>query len=102
MFTYLSLGHLGVDPSTDSIVVEKPLDMNVVMRLLRELGQVEGENATLGGYRVYFEEGYVRCPWLMDTTVRQTEVFARRLHEETGCAVVDTAHRAWFDPKDFK
>jgi hypothetical protein len=91
---YLTMGYLDYQlPNTLHIVVRKPLPMDIVMRLLREVGKVDPEgNATLGGYPVEFEDGCVICPWIMAETVQETAEFAERLHEETGCAVIDREH----------
>jgi hypothetical protein len=51
MFHYLTLGHLNVDPANfRKFGVTKPVDMDTVMRLLREIGSVDDQGqATLGG-----------------------------------------------------
>jgi hypothetical protein len=76
------------------LVVLRPLDMSVVTRLLREVGQVgEAGGASLGGHAVEFKDGYIVCPWLMAQRVIATEEFARRLQQETGCVLYDAARR---------
>src|SRR5690348_12307633 len=97
MLHHLCLGHFFVDPDAPSMLgVKKALDMNAVNRLLAELGKVDDQGrVTLGGYPVEFREGYVRCPWMMPYTVKQTEEFALRLHQETGCDMLELEAAHW-------
>ena len=78
----------------------KPLDMEVVDRLLKELGSNDADgNATLGGAKVRFEDGYVVVPWLGGATNRVSEEFALRLQRETGCLIADMGHRCVIQPE---
>jgi hypothetical protein len=94
MVHWLTLGHL--DPEAVRqlrAVVLRPLDMNLVMCLLRELGTVDKKgNAWLGAFPVRFEQGYISCGWLGAVRNRVAEDFARRLQGETGCLVADIQH----------
>jgi hypothetical protein len=105
MFHYLTLGYLELEPDDidhGRFVVRKPLDMDVVMRLLREIGNVDDQgNITLGGYPVRIKDGCVICPWLMNGRVRETAEFARRLLEATGCSVFDVEYRIRYRPEKF-
>jgi hypothetical protein len=95
MIHKLSMGHFDVDALKDRrLVVLRPLDMQVVTRLLQEVGQVSGDGrASLGGHAVEFKDGYLVCPWLMAQRVLATEEFARRLQQETGCVLYDATRR---------
>jgi hypothetical protein len=99
----LTIGHFDVEALKDRrLVVLRPLDMTVVTRLLREVGQVgEDGRATLGGQAVEVKKGYIVCPWLMAQRVRPTEEFARRLREETGCVLYDAGRREIVTPEQF-
>src|SRR5262245_52624249 len=87
MIHKLVIGHFDVEALKERrLAVVRPLDMNVVRRLLQEVGQVdESGRATLGGHTVEVKDGYIVCPWLMAQRVLATEEFARRLQQETGC-----------------
>lgn len=91
MIHKLTLGHFDVESlQNGSLVVLRPLDWNVVTRLLREFGTVdETGRATLGGHAVEVKEGYLICSWLMAQRVQAAEQFAQRLHQETGCVMYD-------------
>jgi hypothetical protein len=91
----LTIGHFDAEALRDRrLVVLRPLDMSVVARLLKEVGQVsEDGRATLGGHAVELKEGYVVCPWLMPRRNQPAEEFARRLHQETGCVLYDAGRR---------
>lgn len=95
MIHKLTIGHFDVEALKDrKLVVLRPLDMNLVNRLLREFGQIgEDGRATLGGHVVEVKDGYIVCPWLMATRVQAAEEFARRLQQETGCVLYDTGRR---------
>lgn len=103
MIHKLTIGHFDVDALRDRrLVVLRPLDMSMVTRLLREIGQVNDDGrATLGGHAVEVKEGYVVCPWLMPLRNQPAEEFARRLHQETGCALYDAGRRAIVTPEQF-
>lgn len=91
MMHYLTLGHIDPDAASQGqVVVIRPLDMTIVMRLLREEGHVDEQGqAKLGGQRVLIQDGYVVCPWMTPITNRETERFARRLYQETNCVMAD-------------
>lgn len=91
MIHNLTLGHFDIEALKNrKKVVLRPLDWNVVTRLLQELGTVdESGRATLGGCAVEVKEGYIVCPWLLAKRVEAGEEFARRLHQETGCVMYD-------------
>jgi len=66
MLHNLTIGHL--DPA--AIVIERriavlpPLEIDVVHRLLKELGGIDKNgNPTLETGKVEFREGYLVCPW---------------------------------------
>jgi hypothetical protein len=91
MLHRLTIGHL--DPSAVARrqrVPTKALEMDVVHRLLGELGETDAEgNATLGGCAVEFGSGYVSCLWKSGRTNRAAEEFALRMQQETGCLIAD-------------
>lgn len=97
----LTLGHLDPGAVTERRrVVVKPLEMDIVHRLLKELGGTDAEgNPTLGGARVRFEQGSVVVPWLGGRTNRVSEEFALRLHQQTGCLIADVGH-CWVVPPE--
>jgi hypothetical protein len=68
--------------------VAKPLDMQIVRRLLDEFGEIDAiGRPTLGGWKVRFEDGCVILPWKGSATNRVAEEFAIKLQQETGCAL---------------
>ena len=95
MIHKLRMGHFDVEALKDrKLVVLRPLDMSVVTRLLREIGQVgEDGRASLDGHAVEVKDGYIICPWLIAHRVLATEEFARRLQQETGCVLYDATRR---------
>jgi hypothetical protein len=95
MIHKLTMGHFDVEALKNRVlVVLRPLDMSVVTRLLREVGEVNDDGRVrLGGHAVEIKEGYLVCPWLMAKRVVATEEFARRLQQETGCVLYDAARR---------
>jgi hypothetical protein len=97
----LTLGHLDPDAITKRRrVVVKSLEMEIVHRLLKELGGTDAEgNPTLDGAKVRFEQGYVVVPWLGGRTNRVSEEFALRLHKQTGCLIADVGH-CWVVPPE--
>jgi hypothetical protein len=97
----LTIGHLDVEALKDGrLVVLRPLNMSVVTRLLKEIGQVsEDGGATLGGHTVEVKDGYIICPWLMPLRNPSTETFAKRLHHETGCVIADAKRREIIAPE---
>src|SRR5262249_52350570 len=83
--------------------VLKPLERDVVDRLLKELGGTDAEgHPTLGGARVRFEDGYIVVPWLGGWTNRVSEEFALRMRKETGCLIADMGHRCVIDPEQLR
>ena len=97
----LTIGHF--DPAGIEVrrrTVLKPLDAQVVNRLLKELGSTDTDgNATLGGAKVRFEDGYIVVPWLGGGTNRVSEEFALRIQRETGCLIADMGHRCVIEPE---
>ena len=95
MIHTLAMGHFDIEALKNRrLVVLRALDMSVVTRLLREVGQVsEDGQASLGGHAVEVKDGYIICPWLMAHRVLATEEFAKRLQQETGCVLYDEARR---------
>jgi hypothetical protein len=91
MLHRLTIGHL--DPAAvgrRQRVPTKALEMDVVHRLLDELGERDADgHATLGGCRVELGNGYVSCLWKGGPTNRAAEEFALRLQRETGCLIAD-------------
>jgi hypothetical protein len=91
MLHRLTIGHL------DAAAVErrqrvpiKALEMDIVRRLLDELGERDAEgSATLGGCKVELGNGYVSCLWKGARTNRELEEFALRMQQETGCLIAD-------------
>jgi hypothetical protein len=72
------------------IRVTKPLDMDVVYRLLDELGERRGPGEyMLGGHPVRFRDGYIECIWVAIGYVPNVIEFGRRLHQATGCDVLE-------------
>jgi hypothetical protein len=100
----LTIGHL--DPAGIPLrrkTVLRPLEKEVVDRLLKELGGTDSEgHPTLGGARVRFEDGAVVVPWLGGWTNRTSEEFALRLQRETGCLVADLGHRCIIGPEQLR
>jgi hypothetical protein len=100
----LTIGHL--DPASipeRRKTVIKALEMDVVNRLLDELGGTDAEgNTTLGGSRIRFENGYVVVTWLGGWTNRVSEEFALRMQRETGCLIVDLGHRCVIGPEQLQ
>jgi hypothetical protein len=97
----LTIGHL--DPAgirERRRTVLKPLEKDVVDRLLKELGGTDSDgHPTLGGARVRFEEGYLVVPWLGGWINRVSEEFALRMWRETGCLIADLGHRCVIGPE---
>jgi hypothetical protein len=97
----LTIGHLdpaGVPERRRTVL--KPLELAIVARLLKELGETDSEgNPTLDGAGVQFEDGYVVVPWLGGRTNRKSEEFALRMGRETGCLIADVGHRRIVEPE---
>src|SRR6516162_10966605 len=100
----LTIGHLdptGIPERRRTVL--KPLERDVVDRLLKELGGMDAEgHPTLGGARVRFEDGSVVVPWLGGWTNRVSEEFALRMRRETGCLIADLSHRCVIDPEQLQ
>jgi hypothetical protein len=99
MLHHLTMGH--IDPTAVQerrLVVTRPLDRDVVTRLLDEFGKPgpDGRPA-LDTSRVEFHDGYIVCPWLMPYPVPGVAEFALRLQEETGCILADVSGCAVVD-----
>jgi hypothetical protein len=88
----LTMGHLdGPAAESGHTVTLKALEMDVVHRLLAELGQKDAEgHVMLGGCTVGFGNGSVSCLWKDGpATNRVVEEFALRLRKETECDLAD-------------
>jgi hypothetical protein len=100
----LTIGHLdpaGIRERRRTVI--KPLERDVVDRLLKELGGTDPEgHPTLGGARVRFEDGYLVVPWLGGSTNRFSEEFALRMRRETGCLIADLGHRCVIGPEQLQ
>jgi hypothetical protein len=104
MIHALTMGHIDPDGvRSRKAVVRQPLDMSIVERLLRELGEADAEGRwRLGGSKVEFYEGYIAVPWLGGGTNYVAEEFARRLQEETGCVLADREHSRVIESKQLR
>jgi hypothetical protein len=106
MLHNLTLGH--IDPvaivSERRIAVRRPLEIDVVHRLLKELGGIDKDGrATLEKAKVEFGDGYVVCPWRIGAWHNRTaEEFARRLQQETGCVLADREHSRVIEPEQLQ
>ncbi len=104
MLHNLTIGHL--DPaaivSERRIVVLRALEMNVVDRLLNDLGGNGNGGATmLETGRVERHDGYLVCPWRVGGWHNRTaEEFALRVQQETGCILADREHSRIIEPED--
>jgi hypothetical protein len=91
MLHRLTVGHL--DPAAverRQTVPTKALDMDVVHRLLAELGEKDGDGKiTLGGCKVEFKNAAATCFWKGGRTTHIAEEFALRMQKETGCLIAD-------------
>jgi len=105
MIHILTMGHL--DPSAvrrRQVIVQKPLDMGIVNRLLSELGgrDVQGR-PTLDGQRVEVSDGIVVCRWRVGGyRNRVAEEFALRLLRQTGCVLADREHSQVIEPEQLQ
>jgi hypothetical protein len=105
MIHILTMGHL--DPAAVSrrqAVVMRPLDMDIVNRLLRELGGTDEQGRpTLDGVPVEIRDGTVACRWLIGGYCNQVaEEFALRLQKETGCVLADREHSRVIEPEQLQ
>jgi hypothetical protein len=96
------MGHL--DPAAAErrqTVLVKALEMDVVRRLLAELGEEDAEgDVTLGGCKIKFQNAALSCLWKGATTNRVVEEFALRLNRETGCLLADVDCGRVVDPEE--
>ena len=96
----LTIGHL--DPAAverRQTVPTKALEMDVVRRLLAELGEKDAEgNVMLGGCKVKFHNAAVSCLWLGGRPNRVAEEFALRMQRETGCVIADVGGYRVIEP----
>jgi hypothetical protein len=102
MLHRLTVGHL--DPAAvqrRQTVPTSALEMDVVQRLLVELGEMDADgNATLGGCKVKFDNASISCLWKGTGTNRVTEEFALRMQKETGCLIADVGGYRVIDPRE--
>jgi hypothetical protein len=102
MLHRLTIGHF--DPAAverRQTVATKALDMEIVDRLLAELGEKDAEgNRTLGGCKVEFQNASVTCLWKAARTNHVAEEFALRMQKETGCLIADVGGYRVVDPTE--
>jgi hypothetical protein len=102
MLHRLTVGHL--DPAAVArrqTVPTRALEMDVVHRLLAELGERDSEgNVLLGGCKVKFENAAVSCLWKGTRTNRVAEEFALRMQKETGCVIADVGGYRVIEPDE--
>jgi len=85
------------------VVVQGPLDMGIVHRLLAELGKVDTEGRwTLDDDAVTFHDGYLVIPWQGGWRNRIAEEFALRLHRDTDCVLADREHARVITPEQLQ
>jgi hypothetical protein len=100
MLHRLTIGHL--DPAAAErrqTVPAMALEMDVVHRLLAELGEQDAEGqVTLGGCKVKFQNASLSCLWKGTKTNRVLEEFALRMNRETGCLLADVDCGRIVDP----
>ena len=91
MIHRLTIGHLDPDAVRERrVVVTRPLDMEIVTRLLREFGEPDpAGRPNISGRPVEIHEGYLVCPWLMPSPIPGAAEFALKLQEQTGCLLAD-------------
>ncbi len=105
MIHILTMGHL--DSSAvlrRQAAVPRPLEMGVVNRLLRELGEIDEQGRpTLGGAPVKISGETVACRWWVGGHCnRVAEEFALRLQKETGCLMADVEHSRIIEPEQLR
>jgi hypothetical protein len=89
------MGHFDQGELAQRLIrVTRPLDMEIVYRLLDELGERLGPGEhKLGGFPVRFRDGYIECIWMAVGRIPEAVELGRRLHEETGCDVLEVRSR---------
>ena len=103
MLHNLTIGHL--DPaaivSERRISVLRPLEIDAVHRLLKELGCIDKDGSpTLERGKVEFRDGYLVCPWRIGGWQNRTaEEFALRLQQETRSVLADREHSRIIEPE---
>jgi len=106
MLHNLTIGHL--DPtaivSERRIAVRRPLEMDIVHRLLKELGGIDNDGGpTLERGKIEFRDGYLVCPWRIGGWHNRTaEEFALQLQQETGCVLADREHSRIIEPEQLQ
>jgi len=103
MLHNLTIGHLDPDAIVTErrIAVLRPLEMDTVNRLLKELVGIGMDGSPkLESGKVDFRDGYLVCPWRIGGWHNRTaEEFALRLQQETGCVLADREHSRIIEPK---
>jgi len=105
MIHILTMGHL--DPSAvlrRQAIVLRPLEMDVVNRLVLELGGIDDRGRpTLDGVPVEITNGTVACRWWVGGHCnRVAEEFALRLQKETGYVLADREHCRIVEPEQLQ
>ena len=99
MIHRLTIGHL--DPAAVQerrVVTTRPLDMDLVIRLLREFGEPDAAGRpTISGRPVEIRDGYIVCPWLMPSPIPGVAEFALKLQEQTGCLLAEVGNAVVVD-----
>lgn len=100
MLHRLTIGHL--DPAAvkrRQTVPTKALELDVVRRLLAELGETDAAGTVkLGGCTVEFHNAAVSCLWKGGRTNHVAEEFALRMRRETGCVIADVGGYRVIEP----
>jgi hypothetical protein len=106
MLHNLTIGHF--DPvamvNERRIAVLRPLDLDAVHRLIKELGDIGKDGVpTLEKGKVELGDGYLVCPWrIAGWHNRTAEEFALRLQQETGCILADREHSRIIEPQQLQ
>jgi hypothetical protein len=101
MIHILTMGHLDPDAvGRRQAIVLRPLDTDIVNRLLHELGGTDEQGRpTLDGVPVEIRNGTIACRWWVGGHCnRVAEEFALRLQKETGCVLADREHSRVIEP----
>jgi len=102
MLHNLTIGHLDTAAIQHDrrAVVLKPLPMEIIQRLLAELGARDAAGHwRLGRGKVELRDGYLVIPWLGHGTTEISEEFALRMNRETGCVLADREHSRIVEPE---